>query len=90
MGTHSHSERLFQSSNNRQIIQRGPADNFSLVCYYSDINVLSTETNNTSEMTNNANGMMTLLRKALHYYQQQDMTHCSGREGIFFILIDAL
>ncbi len=43
MRTHSHSERLFQSSNNRQIIQRGPADNFSSIDYNSDRNFISTD-----------------------------------------------
>lgn len=41
--THSHSERLFQSRNNRQIIQRGHADNFSSVYYNSNRNFISTD-----------------------------------------------
>lgn len=41
--THSHSERLFESSDNRRIIQRGPADNFSTACYNSNRNFTSAD-----------------------------------------------
>lgn len=50
MRTHSHSVRSFQSSNNRQIIQLTTSAAFIII----QIEMSEALTNNTSEMTNNA------------------------------------